>query len=148
MANSNNVHEPLMKAVMSAGVKKWMRTMVVLLLLFASLMYLSLQLVRVSSALGRWTSLKEHTVGDEVDKALRVVNSEEMLSIPPMLLTVTASALASRLVNLKIIPHQCHYCGQLVSAKKAKQPPDKSFFWCEGCELRLGFEGQKAVAKV
>ena len=148
MQNSNHIHDPLTKITVRGGVKKRMRTVVVLLLLFASLTYLSLQLVRVSSAISAWATLKEHTVGDEVDKALRVVNSEEMLSIPPMLLTTTASALAFRSVNLKIIPRQCYYCGRLVSAKKVRQPPDKSFFWCEGCEIRLRLGGQKAVVKI
>jgi len=115
------------------------RTTAVLLLLAMSVLYLAYQAARVMDAISTWASLQALTKDyKEIDKALRVVNSEEVKAIPSIALTMLASVMAFRLVNLRMIPHQCFFCGRLVSAKKARQPHDKAFYCCEECGLKLG----------
>jgi hypothetical protein len=110
---------------------------IALALFIFSISYFTFQALRVSDALRKWAELKEsHADIDAVKKALDVVNDEERLIISPIGLVFMFSLSLLRLVNPKIMPHQCFYCGKWMRGKHALHSPDGLFWYHEACQQK------------
>ncbi len=141
MSVSSNRRERVTQATAKARVLLKTRASLILslVLLILSVVYLSYQAIRAATMIDVWIGLKAREAGtNAIDEALRVVNREELALIPPIALTAVFSVTVFRSVSFKIIPQKCFYCGEWVQAKKAKQAPDKAFFYHEECELNEG----------
>lgn len=141
MSIPNNRRERATKATAKARVLLKTRASLILSLamLILSFLYLSYQATRAAAMIDTWISLKARKADTNViDEALRVVNREELALIPPIVLTAVFSVTAFRSISFKIIPQKCFYCGKWVQAKKAKQAPDKTFYYHEECEPAEG----------
>jgi hypothetical protein len=113
-------------------------TIVSLVILTASIVFLAYRAAEVVTAFDEWVRLKEAKPysAQAVEKALKTLNEEETTLITPLLFAMLSSAVAFRSVKLKIIPKRCFYCGKWAKAKNVRQTPDKVFHYHEECKVR------------
>ena len=111
---------------------------IALALFVFSISYFTFQALRVSDALRKWSELKEsHADVNSVKEALDVVNYEERLIIPPIGLVFVFSLSLLRLINPRIVPHQCFYCGRWMRGKHALRSPDGLFWYHMACQEKI-----------